>query len=104
MMKSMPKITIKLPSWIATVNEAKSSGWLTFEKQVSEGATVNDVLQGFVTTYPGFRKAVYNPDTGPATEQLIFVLNDCLLTFQEMLQIRLNDGDTILLIPFYSGG
>jgi molybdopterin converting factor small subunit len=100
----MPKITLKLPSWIATVIEANSSGWLTFEKQISEGTTINDVLQDFVTTYPDFRRAAYNPDAGLATEQLNFILNDRLLTFQEMLLTRLNDYDTVVLIPLYSGG
>ncbi len=100
----MSKVTLKLPSWIAAKIEAKSSGWLNLEKEVAEGATIIDVLMGLVAVYPGFREAVYNPDTGLPTEQLNFVLNNRLLTFREVSQIRLNDGDIILLIPLYYGG
>lgn len=100
----MPMVTLKLPSWIASKLGAKSSGWLTLEKEVAEGTTVNDFLMGMVAAYPGFREAVYNPDTGLPTEQVNFVLNDRLLTFREMTQIKLTNGDTIMLIPLYTGG
>jgi len=100
----MPKISLKLPSWIAAKLGATSSGWLTLEKEVAEGITVSDFLMDMVLTYPGFRETVYDPDAGLATEQVNFVLNDRLLNFRELSQIRLNDGDSILLIPLYSGG
>ena len=100
----MSKVTLKLPSWIAAKLEVKSSGWLTLEKEVAEGTTINDFLMDMVVDYPGFREAVYNPDTGLPTEQVNFVLNDRLLTFQEMSKIRLTDRDTIILIPLYFGG
>ncbi len=58
----MAKIKLRLPSWIAAKLEAKSSGWLTLEKEVGEGSTISDLLAGIVMTYSGFREAVYNPD------------------------------------------
>ena len=100
----MPKVTLELPSWIAAKLEAKSSGRLTLEKEITEGTTINDFLMDMVVAYPGFREAVYNPDTGLPTEQVNFVLNGRLLTFQDMSQIKLTDRDTIILIPLYFGG
>ena len=100
----MPRVKLKLPSWIATIIEAKASGWLTVEKDVADGTTINDVLIDFITTYPGFREAVFNPDSGLPTEQLNFVLNSRLLTYQEVLHTKLSDGDTVVLIPIYFGG
>ena len=100
----MHKVALKLPSWIAARLDANSSGWLTLEKEVAEGTTINDFLMGMVVAYPGFREAVYNPDTGLPTEQVNFVLNGRLLNFREMSQIILTDGDTIVLIPLYYGG
>jgi len=100
----MLKVRLRLPSWIATVIEPKSTGWLTLEKEVTEGITINDFLLDMVAGYPGFRGAVYNPDTGLPTEQVNFVLNNRLLTYCEMSEIKLSDGDTIILIPLYTGG
>ncbi len=100
----MAKIKLRLPSWIAARLEAKSSGWLTLEKEVAADATINDFLAGLVKTYPGFREAVYNPEAGLVNEQITVVLNDRLLTFQEISAVKLSDGDTIVLLPLYYGG
>jgi len=100
----MPKVTLKLPSWIAAKLDMNSSGWLTLEKEVAESTTINDFLLGMVAAYPGFREAVYNPDTGLPIEQLNFVLNNRLLTYREMSEIKLSNGDTVILIPLYTGG
>ena len=100
----MAKINLELPSWIATKLNGKPSGRCVIEREIIVGATVNDFLMDMVATYLGFREAVYNPDTGSVTEQLSLVLNDCLLTTREILETKLKQGDTIVLIPIYSGG
>ncbi len=100
----MIKIKLRLPSWIAAKLEVKSSGWLTLEKEVGEGSTIGDFLAGMVMTYSGFRETVYNPDAGLVNEQINVVLNDRLLTFQEISQVKLSDGDIIALLPLYYGG
>ncbi len=100
----MSKVKIKLPSWIAAKLDNKSSGWLTLEKELGEDTTIDGLLKDMVAAEPGFREALYNPDTGLPTEQVNFVLNGRLLTFKELSQIKLADGDTILLIPLYTGG
>jgi molybdopterin converting factor small subunit len=100
----MPKINLELPSWITAKLNGNTSGRGIIEREILEGATVNDFLTDLATTYPGFRKAVYNPDTGSVTEQLSLVLNGRLLTFREILETTLSQGDTIVLIPIYSGG
>ena len=56
-----------------------------------------------VTTYSGFRQAVYNPDTGLVNEQTSVVLNDCLLTFREISQ-RNSLMVTLLLFSLYTTG
>ncbi len=100
----MPKVRLELQPWLATKLKVKSSDWLTLEQEVVEGTTVNDFLISMAVSYPNFRDSVYNPGKGLVTEQINFVLNDRLLTFQEISQTRLTDGDTILIIPLYAGG
>jgi len=100
----MNKIKLRLPSWIAAKLEVNSSGWLTLEKEVGEDSTISDFLVSMVITYPGFRETVYNPDAGLVNEQINVVHNDRLLTFGEISRAKLNDGDTIVLLPLYYGG
>lgn len=100
----MAKVRVRLPSWIARMLDAKASGWLTLEKETGEGATVNDLLMGLVSSYPGFREAVFNPDTGGLNDQISVILNNKLLNFTEVSQTKLADGDTIVLLPLYYGG
>ncbi len=100
----MGRVRLKLPSWVAAMLDAKAPGWLTLEKEIEEDATISDLLTSLVATCPGFRQAVFNPDTGHLNDQINVVLNDKLLTFQEMTQTKLRDGDTIVLVPIYYGG
>ena len=100
----MIKIKIRLSSWIAAKIEVDHSGWLTLEKEVGEGSTIRDLLVGLVMTYPSLREAVYNPDTGLINERINVALNDHLLTSHEVLQAKLSDGDTVILLPSSWGG
>jgi hypothetical protein len=100
----MPEVTLKLPSWIADRLGVKSSGWLTLQKDVAEGSTVSDFLMGMVSDYPGFREVVCDPGTGLLTQQVSMVLNNRLLTFEEVTHTKLTKGDTITLTPIYVGG
>ena len=84
--------------------DAKASGWLTLEKEIEEDTTTSDLLSDLVATYPGFRQAVFNPDTGHLNDQMNVVLNDKPLTFLEVTQTKLIDGDTIVFLPIYYGG
>jgi molybdopterin converting factor small subunit len=98
------KVRIRLPSHIARMLEPGTSGWLELEKEVGAETTVSELLSGLVLTHPGFRQWVFNPDVGVVNEQVNVVLNDELLTFAEISQTRLADGDTLGLLPIYSGG
>ncbi len=100
----MCKVKLSLPSWVAKMIDAKASDGLTLEKEVGEGTTISDLLKRLVVTYPGFRQAVYDPDTGLVHEQINVILNSRLLTFREISQTKLTDGDTIVLLPMYYGG
>ncbi len=96
---------LKLPPWIAAALDAGASDWLTLEFEIKKGGTTIDaLLKDLVANYPGFRETVFNPDTGHLNEQINVVLNDRLLSFQEVMQNRLTDGDNIVLIPIYTGG
>ena len=100
----MIRVRIRLPSHVARMPGAETTGWLELEKEMGEGTTVHELLSTLVLTYPGFRESVFNPDVGLVNEQINVVLNNELLTFAEISETGLADNDTVALLSIYSGG
>ncbi len=80
------------------------TGWSGIEREVADGTTVLELLSDLAAAYPEFRESVFNPDVGTLNEQIGVVLNDVLLTFEEVNHTRLVDEDIVTLLPIYSGG
>ena len=100
----MGKVQLKIPPWIASMMNTQSSGWFILEKEIGEGVTVGDLLTDLALSYTDFRKVVFNPDIGKVGEQVNVFLNDSLLQLSDITDTKLNDGDSIMLLPVYSGG
>ncbi len=100
----MGKVRLKIPSSIAdTLNEERSDFFIC-EKEIGEGATMGDLLADLAFSYADFRKVVFNPDIGKISEQVMVILNDSLLQFPDGTEAKLNDGDSVIFLPVYTGG
>ena len=80
------------------------SGWFTLEKEIGKETTIGDLLADLAFSHTDFRKMVFNPDVGKVSDQVIVILNDSLLQLPDVTEAKLNDGDSISLLPVYSGG
>ena len=100
----MHTVELKLPSWVATSLDPEADGWLTVKKEVTTGTTVSSMLDDMAAASKEFRETVYSPAVGLAYEQINVLLNETLLTHQEITQTQLKDGDRLLLLPVYFGG
>lgn len=100
----MGKIKLKMPPWVASMLDARNSDWLVLEKETQEGTTIGDLLADLASSYTDFRKAIFNPDVGKVNDQVMVILNDNLLPYSEVTEAKLNDGDSIMLVPVYFGG
>ncbi|MFC1985032.1 MoaD/ThiS family protein [Chloroflexota bacterium] len=100
----MGKVQLKITPSLATTLDRQGTDWLTFEKEVGEGATIGDLLTGLVASYKDFHKVAFDPDTGEISDQLNIVLNDSLLLFPDAMEAKLTDGDSVILLPVYAGG
>jgi molybdopterin converting factor small subunit len=83
---------------------ASGSRWLILEREIDEETTAGDVLEALASSYAEFRKTVFNPDTMRVSNQVMVILNGNLLRSAELTAVKLNDGDSIILLPVYSGG
>ena len=100
----MIKVKLRLSSWVAAKLGDEHAGWRTLEKEMGEGSTIRDLLEGIVKTYPGLGEAIFSPDTGLVDERINVALNDQLLNSREISRVKLSDSDTIFLFPSHWGG
>ena len=45
-MATAGKVQLKLPPWVAIMLNEQSSGWFILEKEIGEGATIGELLEG----------------------------------------------------------
>ena len=82
----------------------RGSGSLVIERDLEEGATVGSLLADLALGHPNFRAALFNPDAGTVSDQVVVVLNDSLLQCPDVTTVKLNDGDKVMLLPQFAGG
>ena len=102
----MSKVQLKMSPWLASVLELKApgSGWFILEREIREGATVGDLLAELASSYNGFSKVVFDPAVGEVSDPLMLLLNDNLMPESNITQIKLSDGDSIMLMDVVAGG
>jgi len=98
------KVQLKIPPWIASMLNAQGSDWLILEKEIGEETTIGGLLADLTSSYTDFRKVVFNPYVGTVSDQLIVILNNSLLQGPDVTEAKLNDGDSVMLLPVYTGG
>ena len=101
---TVDKVQLKFPASFAGTLNARGSDLVVLEKEIGEGATIGDILTDLALSYTDFGKAVFDPDTGKVSARINFVLNNNLLRLPEVTKAKLNDGDSIIILPVITGG
>jgi MoaD family protein len=68
-----------------------------------EGETLRDLLSGLEERYPGFTSTIVT-DTGTLHRFVNLYVNDEDVRYLGSLETRLEDGDTIAILPAVAGG
>ncbi len=100
----MGKVRLKFPSSFAGMLNTQGSDLVVLEREIGEETTIDSLFADLAVSYTDFRKAVFNPDIGKVSDQVIIILNDSTLQLPDMAKAKLNDGDSIIILPVYSGG
>ena len=77
---------------------------LILKKEIGEKATVGNLLAELALDNPEFRRTVFDPDTGKSSGQVMVFLNKSILQYSDITETKLNDGDSVMLLPVYLGG
>ena len=99
----MPIVKVKAMFWAAQALGAKGES-LILDEEVVEGSSVAFLLEGLASRNLRFAKTVFDPKARHLSEHVVLILNDRHLDLLEGLDTRLEDGDTLLLLPAFSGG
>ena len=100
----MAKVQLKFPPSFAGMLNAQGSDLFILEREIGEEATIGDLLADLAFSYTDFGKVVFNPDIRKVNDQVMVILNNRLLQFSDVMEAKLNDGDSIIILPVYSGG
>ncbi len=100
----MGKVRLEIPPFMASMMNGQCSDWLTIDKEIEEGAKIGDLLVDLAFSYTNFRKVVFDPDIGEVSDQILIILNNSPLQDSNMTEVKLNDGDSIVILPVYAGG
>ncbi len=100
----MPRVRLEVIPWLTTAFGATGPGRLVREEEVDPGATVRDLFDRLASQYQGFAELVFDRDSRQLTGLVSVIFNDRILELQGGLDTTFADGDTIILLPAYSGG
>ena len=79
-------------------------GQFETQMEVEAGTTVRDLFDSLAAKSEHFAQYVFDRDRQDLTGRVVVVINDRILELVQGLDTKIQDGDTILLVPAYAGG
>jgi molybdopterin converting factor small subunit len=96
-------IRLEILPWLSRPFDGEGITRVVLERQVAEGATVRDLLDQLAAEYPAFGRTLYDPD-GRLAVHISIIVNDRLYELAGGLAAEVRAGDTVRLLPAFSGG
>lgn len=100
----MPRVNLEVIPWLTSLMGRRGEGRVVLVEDVPEDITVGQFLQQLRARWPEMVDYAVEPATQRLTTLVSIILNDRLLELLDGLETRLREGDTIILLPAYSGG
>jgi len=97
-------VRVELMSWLSRYFGAERSGSLVIEREVTDGATVKDLLEELSSDNQELRDILFDSNTGRPGGHMTIALNGRLLQLAGGLETKLKPGDTIVLMAALVGG
>ena len=97
-------VHLEIMPWLSRYFEAERYGRVVLEKAVRDGTTVRALLEDICTGNPAFRDVLYDAKTGRLAGYIGVVLNGRFLELSGGLEAKVEPGDTIRVMPGFSGG
>ena len=101
----MSRVQLKINPSIASMATATwFSAYLTVELPLDGAGTIGELLSNFTREHQEYALLFFDDVTGKISDEINVVLNRNMLVSSEAGKVKLKDGDTILVLPIYTGG
>jgi molybdopterin converting factor small subunit len=100
----MSSVQLEILPWLSRYFATGHAGRVALELEVVDGMTVRDLLEEITAQDEAFRQVLFNPNTGRLAGHISLILNGRLVELSGGLEAKLGPGDTIQLLPGFSGG
>jgi len=98
------RVQLRVLPWFSRIFASGEQTTFLLELEAPAGASLRVLLARLAGRYPGFDEAIYDPQRDVLREAVVITHNDRLVSPAAALDLVLQDGDTIALIPAYTGG
>jgi molybdopterin converting factor small subunit len=99
------KIYLELLSWLSeTLDTGEIENSVRFEMDVEDGCAVKDLFSQIAARYPRFEQSVFDSKLQKLNETVSVLHNNRPIELENGLKTRLNNRDTITLVPIIQGG
>jgi molybdopterin converting factor small subunit len=99
----MDTIRLEILPWLSRAFDGEGALRVVLERPVAKGATVRDLLDQLATEHPAFHRTLYAPG-GELAVHISILLNNRLYELAGGLEAEVRAGDTVCLLPAFSGG
>lgn len=100
----MSSVCLEIMPWLSHYLAAGRPGRVILEREVDDGTTVKDLLEEIASQNQAFKEVLFDARTGRLAGHVSLILNGRFLELAGGLEARLRPGDTIRLMPGFSGG
>ena len=97
-------VHVEILPWLSDRISAQHAGRLTLTQEVTEGATARQVLEALAADNQRFREVVFSDRSGRLAGHIMLLRNGRLIELAGGMEAELGPGDTLRLIPGFSGG
>jgi molybdopterin converting factor small subunit len=100
----MGTVRLVIRPWLSTIMGSDGSGPILLDEETNGNSTVGGVLLGVALRSKAFGDAVFDARKENLSGRVSIALNDRLLGQRKDLDIRVKDGDILMLFPTIEGG
>jgi molybdopterin converting factor small subunit len=96
-------IRLEILPWLSRGFDGKGASRIVLEREVVDGTTVRDLLEQLAADHPSFGHILYDTE-GKLAVHISIIINNRLFELSGGLVTKLHAGDTVRLLPAFSGG
>ena len=100
----MGSVRLEILPWLSRYVTAEHAGRTVLEVEVKDGGTVRDLLEEITSQNQEFKDVIFDAKTKRLAGHIALILNGRLVELAGGLEATLSPGDTIQLMPGFSGG